>query len=1243
MGVVYRVFDRERGGVVALKTLTHIDPLGITQFKEEFRSLADLVHPNVVQLYELVGDGGAWFFTMELVGGVAFTEWVRAGARPGRAARDGTTSIVRYASASAPTLDAGALDVTALAAANAVASAPMSATEGEIDRLRSALRQLVDGVAAIHRAGKLHRDIKPSNVMVTDAGRVVLLDFGLARDFDPSEAPRRDELLFGTPAYMAPEQASERLTTPASDWYAVGTILFECLTGTLPFEGTEIQMMLAKQRKPAPSPSERASGVPADLDALCVDLLQTDPAARPNADEIVRRLAPGTGDRVPRRSGRFAVPPRAPFIGRAAELAVLDAALDDVRAGKRRTVLVRGPSGMGKSALVTAFLTRARRAGDTVLSGRCYERESVPFKGFDAVVDALAAHLATLSPAALGAALPAGVGALTRIFPVLRRVGALDVAPSSRHVDAVHRRRRAFAALRELFAALSAQSTLIVHVDDLQWGDADSAELLAELLAPPDPPALLLVGTHRSELAGGPLLDVLAGGGAFGGALEPATVVSVSELSLDEARALALELGGPRLAARPNVALAIARECGGNPLFVAELVRHDEAHEGRADGAGRAQTSLDAVILGRVAELSDAALRLLEVIAVAGRPVERAAALTAASLEQGDLGALTELRGARMINTRGLGQLDAVEPFHDRIREAVVGSLAADRLRETHAALAAALASSGRADPERVLEHVLGAGDEVAARDLAIRAAESAAQNLAFRRAAHLYGVGLDLGAPDDDGALRRRMGDALASAGLGAEAGRAYLDVAARAPGTEEAIELRRLAAEHLLKSGRDDEGLAVLRAVLADVGLGYAATRRGAVASLLYHRAKLRIGGLSFKERAAETLSPAERSRADVAYSAAVGLSMLDTLRSADFTARTLSLALKAGEPKRICRALALEASITASEGLPARERAQELVAVAASLSYRLGDPHVVAFSRLAGAYVSVLMGEWREAQHRLVEVEAVLRERCQGVTWELANTELWLCNSLILSGELAASVVRVNSVRREAAERGDRYTMMHIVYPITVSHIMADEPAAARRALRDLVSDWTLDRYGAGHWGALVSGLSLDRYEGDGEAAWARLERSFPAFEQSFLPRVQIIRAFARFEHGLTALAAARTTDARVRSARLATAEKDARTMLREGTPYASAMGEMVGGLAAAARGDPGAAAASLGRAVRGLTAVDMGYLAACARHRLGSLLGGIDGAALKTAAESYFQEQGVARPDRCLDMTAPGDFA
>src|SRR5215467_8331199 len=252
-GVVYRAFDGQLQREVALKLLRQASGRDLYRFKKEFRALADIVHPNLVALHELHAADGDWFFTMELVEGVSFIDWVRPSGEsgPGRPRSD------------------------------------IVAAHVDLARLHGSLVQLVDALIALHRAGKLHRDLKPSNVLVTQTGRLTLLDFGLVATV-AEDNPER--LAVGTPVYMSPEQAADQPLGEASDWYSLGAMLYEALVGRRPFEGESEQVMTRKQTEQPVAPRQLDPSAPSDLSQLCMMLLQPRPAARPSGLMVLEAL-----------------------------------------------------------------------------------------------------------------------------------------------------------------------------------------------------------------------------------------------------------------------------------------------------------------------------------------------------------------------------------------------------------------------------------------------------------------------------------------------------------------------------------------------------------------------------------------------------------------------------------------------------------------------------------------------------------------------------------------------------------------------------------------------------------------------------------------------------------------------------------------------------------------------------------------------------------------------------------------
>ncbi|MEZ4295131.1 MAG: AAA family ATPase, partial [Polyangiaceae bacterium] len=1177
---------------------------------------------NLVRLGELFEDAGQWFFTMELVHGTSFLDYVRPAASEPEAPVQ-----LSINEDDEPTLQHEGENGTR-------AGQRARASKGyDEERLRSALGQLAAGLHALHLQHKVHRDIKPSNVLVTPEGRVVILDFGLITD----AANKRiwpDDHLVGTVSYMAPEQAAQKPVGPAADWYATGVVLYQSLTGKLPVRGSTQEVLVLKQAI-EPAPPHALAEVAPDLDGLCMALLRIDPAARPDGADVLRRLhVEPEVNSGGRRSGAF-------FVGREREITGLRQAFAAVRGGPV-TVLVDGESGVGKSALAQRFAEtlRIERAETVVLSGRCYERETVPYKAVDGVIDSVSRYLTTLSAQAVMKVVPEHAGLVGQVFPVLRRIDpiARSPRPPLEKLDPVVLRTRLFAGLRDLFGKIAAAVPLVLIIDDLQWADADSLALLAEVLRPPEAPSLLLVATVRAASKDEPgyrLASELSE--RIGGDVR---TIHVGALPPSDARALAMSLiEGTSVDVGP-AASSIAEAAGGHPLFIDELVRQRRT---RKDTGGPIR--LDEALFERVSALEPAARAVLSVVALAGTPLVQETAARAADMDFGALSRLvTLLRQQNLVRTAGARRADTVEPYHDRVREAVVDRLSPDARRALHSKLAIALEVSGDADLEALAIHFHGAGEIERAADYAARAGDEASLALAFDRAARLYEMALSWRPRRGlDGArLHERLGEALANAGRGRASAAAFLAAAPDMPAAE-ALDCRRRAADQLLRSGHIDEAFEVYGEVLTAIGMKLPATTTRAFIALVGRLMQVKLRGLKWTEREASEVPAAELLRIDTCFAVSSGLGLVDTVRGYYFQERNLLLSLAAGEPHRIARAIALEASYSSAEGGPKRERTAALLRQAEELAERLDHPYTIAWATGAGGMAATLEGRWAEAHARCERAEALFRDRCTGVAWEIDTMRWFSLWSMAYLGKLSELSRRVPDRRREAEERGDLYAnVCHSIGLANLVWLAKDAPAEARARSEDALARWSQRQFHVEHWWAMLGDRQVDLYEGQGGVAWERVLGEWPRLESSLLRLgVQLTLLEATHLRARCALARAREVGAGgERDDLLKAAERDARRMEKEGEAWSTPLARLVQAGIATVRGDEATARDRLLEAVTGFDAADMALYAATARFRLGQVEQGEGGQAVREAALAWLAREGVTAPARFLRMLAPG---
>lgn len=331
MGVVYAATHIETGAELALKTLHSVDTRAEARLKSEFRHLARLRHPRLVQLFELYTIDSHCFLTMERVDGVSLGEKLQEAKRGGE----------------------------------------------YYESLRALFRQVAEGLLALHAENLLHLDLKPDNVMVARDGSIRILDFGLSLPSADRELRLRRGV-GGTPRYMAPERLLRGEKSASSDWYSFGVMLAEHL-------GAAKVQPLEERRF--------SSEAPSDLVDLCNALLSDAPEQRPSGEDVALRIGVALSGKF--RISHRDLDASPMVVGRQAELAKLESALAHAVRGGSSWVRLSGESGIGKTVLMQKFRhDLLRERGICVLQGVCHERESVPFQGLDGVLEDLATHLA---------------------------------------------------------------------------------------------------------------------------------------------------------------------------------------------------------------------------------------------------------------------------------------------------------------------------------------------------------------------------------------------------------------------------------------------------------------------------------------------------------------------------------------------------------------------------------------------------------------------------------------------------------------------------------------------------------------------------------------------------------------------------------------------------------------------------------------------------------------------------------
>ncbi|HBN10210.1 MAG TPA: hypothetical protein DD435_16750 [Cyanobacteria bacterium UBA8530] len=629
MGTVYRVADTLQGDrEMALKTIRVEGGLTsdlMLRFKEEFRAMVKLQHPNTIEVYDYGQmDDSTQYLTMEIVPGHELTDLIRGQQMP-------YEDIYRY------------------------------------------LIQLLQALGFIHSRLYVHRDIKAENIRTKLDGTLKLMDFGL---MDRLGIPSSGKLT-GTPGYLPPEVPKGGVIDASSDLYSVGCLAYEMVTGQLPFSGGILEVVKAHINQPADPMSFYRPDVPERLEAIVAKLLQKDQKFRyQDAPEVIDDLADLGGLNVARSNieQRKSYLTSSVLVGRDKELGILQEAFQDIKQGKGRSVFVGAPAGIGKTRLVKELLLQAKLDEAPVLHGQCLETEMAPY-------DPMVQALRSIIPHSTSEEIKRFGPFLARILPELVRHG---VQPAPTLEPSLEKMRFNETVLAWL-SAVSERTPLVLFFDDLHWCDLQSLDVLNHIIRQLADLRLLCVATFRSDEApvGSPLWYTIEEGGTRYlklNAFNLAQVMMLLQATLKEIR-ISKEFSEFLFDSTAGNAFFLT-EVMRYLMEEGVLVFKEGAWNFPSDlGNLELPKSVEATVVRRLSQLSKAACDLASVASVLGRYQEREMFLSVSGLDEDSLFArLDELFERQFIVKDG----DRYTFPHDRVREALYESMPAEQRCTIH-------------------------------------------------------------------------------------------------------------------------------------------------------------------------------------------------------------------------------------------------------------------------------------------------------------------------------------------------------------------------------------------------------------------------------------------------------------------------------------------------------------------------------------------------------------------------------
>jgi predicted ATPase len=637
MGSVYRAIDKKLNEEVAIKLLKRevaSDRKIIERFANELKLARRIVHQNIGRMYELMEHGGTSFITMEFVPGENLKSFIK---RVGK-----------------------------LPEGKAVAIA----------------KQVCEGLIEAHRLGVTHRDLKPQNIMIDKEGNARIMDFGIARSIE-TKGQTEAGMIIGTPEYMSPEQAEGKEAGARSDIYSLGVVLYEMLTGQVPFTGDSSMSIVLKHVTQIPvNPQEVDSRISDEMNRLILKCLEKDPEKRfQNIEEMLLEIesvekkliipVASEGPRLPSFlvAAEEAKPPRPVFVAREHELGKLTDSLETALEGKGQVLFVTGEAGSGKTALLHEFSRRALESYPDLIAadGKCNAHTGAgdPYLPFIEIINLLAGDIEAkytsgvisrghalrlwhFLPLSVKAILKSGEDLINIFIPgssFVSRASAFSPGrvdwliqlkklverKSALPADLTLQQSNLFGQYTQVLQSLAREKALLLVLEDLQWIDAGSANLLFHIGRQIKGNRILIIGSFRPT-------EIALGRDEKRHPIEPVLHEfkrDFGEIELDLEKAEGREFVDAFVGSEPNelgkeFRQTLFVQTKGQPLFTIELLRTMQEQgmlvkdregrwvEGQILNWDQLPSRVDAVIMGRINRLSEKMREILTIASVEG-------------------------------------------------------------------------------------------------------------------------------------------------------------------------------------------------------------------------------------------------------------------------------------------------------------------------------------------------------------------------------------------------------------------------------------------------------------------------------------------------------------------------------------------------------------------------------------------------------------------------------------------------